>query len=86
MQPVWIKIFSSRQFAGTFENTPWREGKTMQPVSIYIHRGRQFEDAFENREWKKADLEKPHGPVQKIIEPKEAKVYKFYQAHESKSI
>jgi KRAB domain-containing zinc finger protein len=27
----------------------------------------------------------PHGPVQKIIEPKEGKVYKFYEAHENKS-
>ena len=53
---VWISIFSSRQFVGTFENTPLREGKTMQPVSIYIHRGRQFEDAFENTQWRKADL------------------------------
>ena len=56
MQPVWISILSSRQFVGTFENTPWIEGKTMQPVSIYIHQGRQFEDAFENTEWRKADL------------------------------
>ena len=67
---------------GTFENTPWIEGKTMQPVSIYIHQGRQFEDAFENTQWRPCE---PHGTVQKIIEPKEAKVYR-YQAHESKSI
>ena len=41
--------------------------------------------------WKHNTMEKsrpyePHGPVQKIIEPKQAKVYKFYKAHERKSI
>ena len=78
-----MSIFSIRQFLGAFENTPWIEGKTMQPVSIYIHQGRQFEDTFENTQRRPYE---PHGPVQKVIEPKEAKVNKLYQAHESKSL
>ena len=58
----------------------------MQPVSIYIHRGRQFEDAFETHTMEKSRPYEPHGLVQKRIEPKEAKVNKFYQARENKSI
>ena len=74
MQPVWISIFSSRQFVGTFENTPWRGGKTMQPVSIYMHQGRPFEDAFENTtQWRKADLMNHMGQSKKLLNQKKQK-------------
>ena len=78
MQPVWISIFSSRQFVGTFENTPWRGGKTMQPVSIYMHQGRPFEDAFENTtQWRKADLMNHMGQSKKLLNQKKQKYINF---------
>ena len=36
MQPLWICIFSWRQFEVTFENTLWRKVNQMQPVWLCI--------------------------------------------------
>ena len=53
MQPMWLCIFSSRQFEDTFENAQWRKVKQMQPMWLCIFSGRKFEATLENTQWRK---------------------------------
>ena len=48
MQPMWLWLFSCRQFVDTFENAYWRKLKQMQPMQLWLLSGRRFEDTFEN--------------------------------------
>ena len=59
MQPMWLCIFSGRQFEETFENTQWRKVKQMQPMWLYIFSGRQFEDTFESAQRRKVKQMQP---------------------------
>ena len=45
MWPMWLCIFSGRQFEETFENTRRRKIKQMQPVWLCIFSGRPFANA-----------------------------------------
>ena len=47
MQPVWLCIFSRREFEEAFENAQWRKVKQMQPMWIFILLCKRFEDTFE---------------------------------------
>ena len=40
MQPVWLCIFSGRQFEDTYEETQWRKAKQLQPVWLCILPGK----------------------------------------------
>ena len=53
MQPMWLCIFTGRQFEEAFENTQWRKVKQMQPMWICILFCKRFEDTFENAQWRK---------------------------------
>ena len=51
MQPMWLCLFSGKQFEDTFENAHWRKVKQMQPMWLCLFSGRQFEETFENAQW-----------------------------------
>ena len=53
MQPMWLYLFSGRQFKGTFENAQWRKVKQMQPMWLCLFWGRRFEETFKNAQWGK---------------------------------
>ena len=47
-QSVWLLIFSSWHFEGTFSNTQWGEVKQMQLMWICILSDKRFENTFKN--------------------------------------
>ena len=59
MQPMWLCLFSGRQFEGTFENAQWRKVKQMQPMSLCILKERPFKETFENTQWRKVKQMQP---------------------------
>ena len=48
MQPVWLCIFSGRQFENAFKKTLRWKVKHMQPVLLCILPSKQFDDTCEN--------------------------------------
>ena len=48
MQSVWLLIFSSWHFEGTFSNTQWGEVKQMQLMWLCILSDKRFENTFKN--------------------------------------
>ena len=59
MQPVWICLFSSRQFEETFENTKWGQGKQMQPMWLCVLLCKRFEVTFKNSQRRKVEQMQP---------------------------
>ena len=53
MQPMWLYLFSDKQFEDTFENAQWGKVKQMQPMWLCLFSDRPFEETFENAHWKK---------------------------------
>ena len=59
MQPMWLCLFSGRQFEVTFEKTHRGKVKQMQPVWVWLLWSKFFEVSYEITQWRKVKQMQP---------------------------